>query len=99
MTLTQIKKLETAHEVLSDLTAEILAQTPCNLYASFTDSDGGRSMCLSANVEALTYFAFIFLRLAKEQECGSHMHFDADTVLDECDRDLIVRCVQSPSLT
>lgn len=98
MTPLQFRTLDTLSAQLSGLVDDILAQSPCELYASLAESDGGKSVSLSANAEGLTYFAFILLKLAKDQKDGNHMHFDADTVLDRCDRDLIIRYVNNPSL-
>jgi hypothetical protein len=98
MTPSQNQTLESVNAQLSSLVDGILAQSPCDLYATVTDSDGGKSVSLSANAEGLTYFASVLLKLARDRETGKHMHFDADTVLDRCDRNLIIRYEASPSL-
>jgi hypothetical protein len=96
MTPSQNKTLDSLCAQLSSLVDDILKQKSCDLYATVTDSDDGKSVSLTGNAEGLTYFASILLKLVRDREVGAHFHFDADTVLDQCDRNLIIKYERSP---
>lgn len=96
MTKEQLDQLRDLSEKVWALHEATTKSDVINLYAATAKvlPDGGTM--LSGNREGLIYFASILLSLASEASPGQHFHYDAHTVLTECEVPMILQYLPAP---
>jgi hypothetical protein len=84
----QKNRLEELLRGLKQLNEELLAEEPSPHWLETANTP--YETVVSGNAEGLIFFAAEVLNLAKVNVDGAHSHFDEHSMLDKCERPLVV---------
>ena len=81
-------KLQTIIETIQGIDASFDTGGVCSQFLELKSKNN--EVVISGNFEGLVHLAMKVLEVAASCKEGTHAHFDADSMLDECDSPLVI---------